>query len=80
MKRQSMIFVESMGQGAPVVLVHGWGMHGNLMRDLAMDLSADFQVFLVDLPGHGRSESLPLFDLVEVLERLAASLPASNAA
>lgn len=30
----------------------------------------------MDLPGHGRSESLPLFDLVEVLERLAASLPA----
>lgn len=71
-----LVFVESMGSGEPLVLVHGWGMHGGLMHDLAMDLAGNFQVFVVDLPGHGRSQPLPGFDLVEVLERLKVSLPA----
>lgn len=75
MKRDSLIFVESMGEGDPLVLVHGWGMHGGLMRELAIELCNDFQVFVVDLPGHGRSEPLPLFPLQEVLERLKTSLP-----
>lgn len=75
MKRQPLVFVESMGDGEPLVLLHGWGMHGALMHDLARDLSEDFKVFVVDLPGHGRSEPLPLFDLEELLERLRTSLP-----
>jgi pimeloyl-ACP methyl ester carboxylesterase len=57
-KRDPLVFVESIGEGDPLVLVHGWGMHGGLMRDLAMDLSENFQVFVVDLPGHGRSKPL----------------------
>ena len=77
MKRDPLVFVESIGEGDPLVLVHGWGMHGGLMRDLAMDLSENFQVFVVDLPGHGRSEPLPGFPLDEVLERLKAALPSS---
>lgn len=76
MNRDPLVFVEAMGSGDPLVLLHGWGMHGELMRDLAMDLSEDFEVFLVDLPGHGRSQALPMFELAEVLERLKASLPA----
>ena len=74
MKRDPLVFVESIGEGDPLVLVHGWGMHGGLMRDLAVDLSENFQVFVVDLPGHGRSEPLPGFPLDEVLERLKAAL------
>lgn len=70
-----MVFVESIGNGPPLVLVHGWGMHGEVMRDLATDLSENFQVFVVDLPGHGRSEPLPSFLLHEVLEQLKVSLP-----
>jgi len=74
-KGYPLVFVESMGKGIPLVLVHGWGMHGGLMRDLAIDLSENFQVFVLDLPGHGRSDSLPSFQLDEVLERLRGSLP-----
>jgi len=70
-----LVFVETIGEGSPLVLVHGWGMHGRLMRDLAVDLSEDFQVFILDLPGHGLSAPLPSFPLNEVQERLAAFLP-----
>lgn len=72
-----MVFSERLGKGDPLVLVHGWGMHGGMMRALAADLSRDYQVFLVDLPGHGRSAPLPSFGLDEVLASLKLSLPTS---
>lgn len=53
------LHVEVRGQGAPLVLLHGWAMHGgifdNLLRANNNLLRADYSVHLVDLPGHGRS-------------------------
>lgn len=72
-----MLHVKKTGQGEPLVLLHGWGMHGGLMGDLAESLAQDFEVFQVDLPGHGMS--LPLegggFEIDAVLDRLSSSLP-----
>jgi len=49
------LHVEVTGSGAPLVLLHGWGMHGGVWSDTAEMLAADFQVHNVDLPGHGQS-------------------------
>jgi len=49
------LHVEVSGQGAPLVLLHGWGMHGGMWQPLAQQLAQEFQVHSVDLPGHGRS-------------------------
>lgn len=45
--------VEVTGSGAPLVMLHGWGMHGGIWSDTAERLAADFRVHNVDLPGHG---------------------------
>jgi pimeloyl-ACP methyl ester carboxylesterase len=37
------------------VLVHGYGVSGRYMLPLAAELEPRFAVFVVDLPGHGRS-------------------------
>lgn len=49
------LHVETVGSGAPLVLLHGWGMHGGVWSDVAQQLAADFQVHSVDLPGYGFS-------------------------
>jgi pimeloyl-[acyl-carrier protein] methyl ester esterase len=49
------LHVETQGQGEPMVMLHGWGMHGGLWGDTAMQLAQDFEVHSVDLPGHGKS-------------------------
>ena len=49
------LHVETLGSGAPLVLLHGWGMHGGVWSDVAQQLAADFCVHVVDLPGHGKS-------------------------
>lgn len=41
--------------GAPLLLIHGWGMHGGMWSRVAEQLSQYSDVLAVDLPGHGFS-------------------------
>ncbi len=50
-----MLHVDSYGSGAPLLLIHGWGMHGGMWSDTAVQLARQFRVHVVDLPGHGLS-------------------------
>lgn len=50
------LHVEVRGTGpVPVVMLHGWAMHGGVMAPLAEALEARCTVYVVDLPGHGHS-------------------------
>ena len=49
------LHVDTIGSGSPLVLIHGWGMHGGVWSDVAQRLSADSSVHSVDLPGFGLS-------------------------
>jgi pimeloyl-ACP methyl ester carboxylesterase len=46
----------SLGQGDPVVLLHGTPFSSYVWRDIAGALSAQYQVFVWDMPGYGQSE------------------------
>ena len=48
----------AIGAGAPVVLVHGYGVSGEYMLPLARSLAGSFTAFVPDLPGQGKSEQL----------------------
>ncbi len=52
------LHVETIGSGAPLVLLHGWGMHGGVWSDVAQKLAAGFCVYSVDLPGYGFSKNV----------------------
>jgi pimeloyl-[acyl-carrier protein] methyl ester esterase len=41
--------------GIPLLLIHGWAMHGGVWNGVAEQLSQHFPVLAVDLPGHGFS-------------------------
>ena len=43
------------GKGEPLLLIHGWGMHGGMWGSVAEKLAAHVRVLAVDLPGHGWS-------------------------
>ena len=49
------MYVDSYGSGAPLLLIHGWGMHGGMWGGVAEQLAEHFRVLVVDLPGHGYS-------------------------
>ncbi|MEP7329074.1 MAG: pimeloyl-ACP methyl ester esterase BioH [Betaproteobacteria bacterium] len=66
------LHVEWSGSGPPLVLLHGWAMHGGLFAPLVPTLAARYSVAVVDLPGHGFSSALPLTSLDAMVAALAA--------
>jgi pimeloyl-[acyl-carrier protein] methyl ester esterase len=67
------IHIETVGRGEPLVLLHGWGLHGGLFMPLIPQLVDRFTVFNVDLPGHGYSDAVTPFDLPTLLRTLDAA-------
>jgi len=70
------LFHEVRGQGPALVLLHGWAMHAGIFEPLVQRLQQDFELHLVDLPGHGRSHDagLPLA-LASAADAVAAVVP-----
>ncbi len=57
------LHIETHGRGnVPVVILHGWAMHGGMMEPLVEALADRCTMHVVDLPGHGysRDSTLPL--------------------
>jgi len=67
---QAAVHVESSGQGAPLVLLHGWGLHAGLFAPLGAALAPIARVHAVDLPGHGDSAPLRPWTLAGVVGAL----------
>lgn len=49
------IWYDSVGQGPPLLLLHGWGSQASVMHRLAADLSDRYRCYIPDLPGFGDS-------------------------
>lgn len=69
---------EIYGHGEPLVLLHGWSMHTGVWRQFARFLAQCFQVICLDLPGHGRSESVQKYVLSEIAEALMRAISVSR--
>ena len=54
--REWNIDYEIMGDGNPVILLHGWLCDRETMRPIASSLSQNFKVYLVDIVGFGKSD------------------------
>lgn len=72
----SSIHVDITGKGRPLVLVHGWGMHGGVWQPLVKKLSQSFELHIVDLPGMGLSQGAIASNLDEMVASLPPILPA----
>jgi pimeloyl-[acyl-carrier protein] methyl ester esterase len=67
------------GSGLPLLLIHGWGMHGGMWSGVAEQLAQNYCVMAVDLPGHGYSVNHSLqplngsrFTLDDIVDELSA--------
>ena len=57
------LYIDKRGHGPiPLVLLHGWAMHGGVLQPLVDALQEHCTMHVVDLPGHGYSRDcgLPL--------------------
>ncbi len=69
------IFAEQLGRGPNLTLLHGWGLNGAVWDGIRDELAAYFTVHLIDLPGHGYSQHIPITSLAAVADDIANSLP-----
>lgn len=68
------LYYRTVGQGTPLVLVHGYGVSGYMWQRVFPYLAQEHQVFLVDLPGHGHSPYNGQWQLREMAPLLIAWL------
>lgn len=66
------LHIESTGSGAPILLIHGWGMHSGVWEEVAQRLAADFRVHSADLPGYGYSKAEKITTLDAIIDELSA--------
>ena len=59
------IYYEAVGDGMPVVFVHGLGGTSNVWHPQRVGLSRSFKVVTLDLPGSGRSDRKETFYSME---------------
>lgn len=71
----STIYYEIYGRGNPLFLLHGFTQTSQEWHPYIADYSSDFQVYLVDLKGHGKSgpftEKISLRSVAEEIADLA---------
>ena len=67
--------VEIIGQGQPLVMIHGWGMHSGVWQPLIKRLSAKYMLYLVDLPGMGNSRPVEPYHLYNLADEVAEVIP-----
>ena len=67
--------VEIIGQGQPLVMMHGWGMHSGVWQPLIKRLSKDYMLYLVDLPGMGGSRPIEPYHLHAMADEVAEVIP-----
>jgi pimeloyl-[acyl-carrier protein] methyl ester esterase len=70
----SRVHVEAVGVGPPLVLLHGFAMHGGLFAPLLPALTGAHRVHVVDIPGHGYSSPVARFDLPSLAAAIGEAL------
>ncbi|MCM1371049.1 MAG: alpha/beta hydrolase [Clostridium sp.] len=65
-------------KGKSVILLHGWGQNIQMMQPIGDNLSSEFDVTIVDLPGFGMSEEpkyvWEVIDYVNCIHKLLGEL------
>lgn len=69
------LFVERMGKGPDLTLLHGWGLNGAVWDGIRDKLAQHFTLHLIDLPGHGYSHHVPINSLAAVADAVANVMP-----
>ncbi len=72
--------IQIVGKGNPLVMLHGWGWHSGIWTPLIPHLADNFQLFLIDLPGCGKSPLLTADYKIEDIVELLFEVTPKNAA
>lgn len=72
------IYYEVYGQGDPLIFLHGYSLSSKSWKPYVSDFDKDYEVYLVDLTGHGKStpfrEDLSIKGVADDINKLIQTL------
>jgi len=68
------LYVQTVGQGDDLILLHGWGMHSGIWEDTVEALCDHYRVTILDLPGHGYSRNVTVGSSLGALTQAVAAV------
>lgn len=69
------------GKGKPIIFLHGWGSNKEIFNEIIDNLSTEFELYALDLPGFGKTpigNHQKLDDYVDTLSKFIKKLQISN--
>ncbi|MBU0745004.1 MAG: pimeloyl-ACP methyl ester esterase BioH [Gammaproteobacteria bacterium] len=73
---KSKLSYKVIGTGKSVVLIHGWGAHSGVWQMIVPQLSKEFRVTLIDLPGYGDNKILSQkHTLLNIGKKISSIIP-----
>lgn len=76
------IYYNILGEGEPIVFLHGWGSNSKVFYKIAKHLSRSYKNILFDLPGFGNSdepnEPLDVSGYLEIVNNLLKEIDIDN--
>lgn len=76
------IYYEKIGDGDPVVFLHGWGCSLDIFKSITDRISNKYCIYLIDLPGFGKSSepdvALDVVGVAKVVYSLIESVRLKN--
>lgn len=71
------VYYQKLGQGKDLIMLHGWKQDVSTFHNVAEELKKHFTLYLIDLPGFGRSETpkkpFTVTDYAEVIREFIKS-------
>ena len=62
-------------KGDPLLLIHGWGVNSGIWVSLVDQLKKFFKIFLIDLPGMGKSSIISPYTLENLANEIRINIP-----
>lgn len=75
MSIEQSIYCRVLGEGEPLVLLHGWGVNSVVWEPVIEQLSRHFYLHIIDLPGFGQSQTISSYTLTEMVDAIIAQVP-----
>lgn len=69
------VFVEVVGRGPNLTLLHGWGLNGAVWNGVRDALAERYTLHIVDLPGHGYSNGAATTTIAAMTDAIASAMP-----
>lgn len=69
------VFVEVVGRGPKLTMLHGWGLNGAVWNGLRDTLAERYMLHIIDLPGHGHSGCAAIATIETMTDAVVDAIP-----